>query len=171
MDSKQARYLWASRSIPVSLPPVQQRCRRHKSPGSQSSRLSPSSSTLSSSLHLFLLLDDFLRIFKTLFTLFIWSHSCREGTGSPRLLCLSSSSSPGRRDSKKQAGHWEARKRLCVYACVCLCQKLLSTQRESFGWQQEGGRSEKDFFCLCPSTALADNDSRHFFSLTTWESS
>lgn len=88
----------SSRNIPVSLPAVQ-RCGWHKPPRSQSSWLSPSSSTLSSSLPLFLLLDDFLRIFKTLFTLFIWSQGCREGTGSPQLRYLSSSSSQGRRDS------------------------------------------------------------------------
>lgn len=98
MDIKQAHCPKVSRNIPVSLPVVQ-RCRWHKPPGSQSSWLSPSSSTLNSSLHLFLLLDDFLRIFKTLFTLFIWSQGCREGTGSPQLRCLSSSSSQGRRDS------------------------------------------------------------------------
>lgn len=155
MDIKQARYPQASRSIPVSLPPVQ-RCRWHKPPGSQSSRLSPSSSssssTLSSSLHVFLLLDDFFRIFNTLFTLFIWSQGCREGMGSPQLLCLSSSSSPGRRDRQKQAGHWEARKRSCVCMRACLCVKSFFPPKESFVGGGEG-------------------ESGHFFCLMTWESS
>lgn len=146
MDIKQARYLRVSRSVPVSLPPVQ-RCRRHKPAGSQSSRLSPSSSTLSSSLHLFLLLDDFLRIFKTLFTLFIWSPSHRKGTGSPRLLLSQQLQLPGKE------GQLEAGRSLGgTKALVCVCMRV-SVSKASFHpkiefWVVAGRGKEREGFLL-----------------------